>query len=412
MIMEEKMNNNIFNNEKFQYLVNILVDEALQVLESYKNGSFGGTGIECAILADPRLAIDDYVFSHKGKDIAKNITKKLKDLKAKGDKDSQYLRALGDPGKMFRIKLLRDDEIFVINKKILRHKIAILMRFPCSSAGENLRAKIINFDIIKKRIEIYVKLGKLKKFQSKMLLDIYRNTPNSVFIYSGSTRVKGLLGGMDNDTDGCMLMVGKDLKIFEGRISRSVDIPDELGKNINIKFANISELMTSVYLASLATGNTVVGVFCVYNSCASTVLQNLNNKKIIKKLQDNIDEEYGKEHGNAQYIRRYDDISDLSMDQVMNKKIEQMTLDFVGSDRSEQSIKNYLLDCLAVAPAVIGMIIDSAKTGLTVFDPLCFLLKDVEQARRNYTPTIIWNEQIAQFEVVEHKVFNKEEKVK
>ena len=406
------MNNNIFNNEKFQYLVNILVDEALQVLESYKNGSFGGTGIECAILADPRLAIDDYVFSHKGKDIAKNITKKLKDLKAKGDKDSQYLRALGDPGKMFRIKLLRDDEIFVINKKILRHKIAILMRFPCSSAGENLRAKIINFDIIKKRIEIYVKLGKLKKFQSKMLLDIYRNTPNSVFIYSGSTRVKGLLGGMDNDTDGCMLMVGKDLKIFEGRISRSVDIPDELGKNINIKFANISELMTSVYLASLATGNTVVGVFCVYNSCASTVLQNLNNKKIIKKLQDNIDEEYGKEHGNAQYIRRYDDISDLSMDQVMNKKIEQMTLDFVGSDRSEQSIKNYLLDCLAVAPAVIGMIIDSAKTGLTVFDPLCFLLKDVEQARRNYTPTIIWNEQIAQFEVVEHKVFNKEEKVK
>lgn len=406
------MNNSIFNNEKFQYLVNILVDEALQVLESYKNGSFGGTGIECAILADPRLAIDDYVFSHKGKDIAKNITKKLKDLKAKGDKDSQYLRALGDPGKMFRIKLLRDDEIFVINKKILRHKITILMRFPCSSAGENLRAKIINFDIIKKRIEIYVKLGKLKKFQSKMLLDIYRNTPNSVFIYSGSTRVKGLLGGMDNDTDGCMLMVGEDLKIFKGRISRSVDIPDELGKNINIKFANISELMTSVYLASLATGNTVVGVFCVYNSCASTVLQNLNNKKIIKKLQDNIDEEYGKEHGNAQYIRRYDDISDLSMDQVMNKKIEQMTLDFVGSDRSEQSIKNYLLDCLAVAPAVIGMIIDSAKTGLTVFDPLCFLLKDVEQARRNYTPTIIWNEQIAQFEVVEHKVFNKEEKVK
>ena len=396
---------NILENVKFQYLVNILVDEALQVLDSYKKGSFGDTGIECAILADPRLAIDDYVFSHKGKDIAKNITKKLKNLKAKGDKDSQYLRALGDPGNMFGIKLLRDDEIFVTNKKTLRHKIAILMRFPCSSAGENLRAKIINFNTIKKRIEIYVKLGKLRKFQTKMLLDIYRNTPNSVFIYSGSTKVKGLLGGMDNDTDGCMIMVGEDLKIFEGRISRSVDIPDELGKNINIKFADISELMTGVYLASLATGNTAVGVFCVYNSCASTVLQNLNNKKVIKKLQDNIAEEYGEEHGNAPYIRRYDDITDLSMDQVMNKKIEQMTLNFVGSDRSEQSIKNYLL-------AVIGMIIDSAKTGLTVFDPLCFLLKDIEQARRNYTPTIIWNEQIAQFEVVEHKIFNKKEKVK
>ena len=406
------MNNNILSNEKFQYIVSILVNEALQVLDSYKKGSFGGTGIECAILADPRLAIDDYVFSHKGKDIAKNITKKLKNLKAKGDKDSQYLRALGDPGNMFGIKLLRDDEIFVTNKKTLRHKIAILMRFPCSSAGENLRAKIINFNTIKKRIEIYVKLGKLRKFQAKMLLDIYRNTPNSVFIYSGSTKVKGLLGGMDNDTDGCMIMVGEDLKIFEGRISRSVDIPDELGKNINIKFADISELMTEVYLASLATGNTAVGVFCVYNSCTSTVLQNLNNKKVIKKLQDNIAEEYGKEHGNAPYIRRYDDITDLSMDQVMNKKIEQMTLNFVGSDRSEQSIKNYLLDCLSVAPAVIGMIIDSAKTGLTVFDPLCFLLKDIEQARRNYTPTIIWNEQIAQFEVVEHKIFNKKEKVK
>lgn len=402
--------NSILSNEKFQYIVNILVDEALQVLESYKRGSFGGTGIECAILADPRLAMNDYIFSHKGKDIAKNITKKLKNLKAKGDKNSQYLRALGDPGKMFGIKLLRDDEIFTMNKKTLRYKIAILMRFPCSSNGENLRAKVINFNTIKKRIEIYVKLKKLKEFQAKMLLDIFMNAPKSIFIYSGSTKVKGLLGGMDNDTDGCMVMVGEDLKIFEGRISRSVDIPDELGKNISITFADISELMTGVYLASLATGNTAVGVFCVYNSCASTVLQNLNSKKVIKKLQNNIAEEYGKEHGNAPYVRRFDDNSDLTMDKVMNDRIKEMTLDFVGSDRSKESIKNYLLDCLAVAPAVIGMIIDSAKTGLTVFDPLCFLLKDIEQARRNYTPTVVWNEQIAQFEVVEHKVFNKEEK--
>lgn len=402
--------NSILSNEKFQYIVNILVDEALQVLESYKRGSFGGTGIECAILADPRLAMNDYIFSHKGKDIAKNITKKLKDLKAKGDKNSQYLRALGDPGKMFGIKLLRDDEIFTMNKKTLRYKIAILMRFPCSSNGENLRAKVINFNTIKKRIKIYVKLKKLKEFQAKMLLDIFMNAPKSIFIYSGSTKVKGLLGGMDNDTDGCMVMIGEDLKIFEGRISRSVDIPDELGKNISITFADISELMTGVYLASLATGNTAVGVFCVYNSCASTVLQNLNSKKVIKKLQNNIAEEYGKEHGNAPYVRRFDDNSDLTMDKVMNDRIKEMTLDFVGSDRSKESIKNYLLDCLAVAPAVIGMIIDSAKTGLTVFDPLCFLLKDIEQARRNYTPTVVWNEQIAQFEVVEHKVFNKEEK--
>lgn len=401
---------NILENVKFQYLVNILVDEALQVLESYKKGSFGGTGIECAILADPRLAVDNYIYSHKGKDIAKNITKKLKNLKAKGDKNSQYLRALGDPGKMFGIKLLRDDEIFTMNKKTLRYKIAILMRFPCSSNGENLRARVINFNTIKKRIEIYVKLKKLKEFQAKMLLDIFMNAPKSIFIYSGSTKVKGLLGGMDNDTDGCMVMVGEDLKIFEGRISRSVDIPDELGKNISITFADISELMTGVYLASLATGNTAVSVFCVYNSCASTVLQNLNSEKVIKKLQNNIAEEYGKEHGNAPYVRRFDDSSDLTMDKVMNDRVKEMTLDFVGSDRSKESIKNYLLDCLAVAPAVIGMIIDSAKTGLTVFDPLCFLLKDIEQARRNYTPTVVWNEQIAQFEVVEHKVFNKEEK--
>lgn len=400
---------NILENVKFQYLVNILVDEALQVLESYKKGSFGGTGIECAILANPRLAVDNYIYSHKGKEIAKNITKKLKNLKAKGDKNSQYLRALGDPGKMFGIKLLRDDEIFTMNKKTLRYKIAILMRFPCSSNGENLRARVTNFNTVKKRIEIYVKLKKLKEFQAKMLLDIFMNAPKSIFIYSGSTKVKGLLGGMDNDTDGCMVMVGEDLKIFEGRISRSVDIPDELGKNISITFADISELMTGVYLASLATGNTAVGVFCVYNSCASTVLQNLNNEKVIKKLQNNIAEEYGKEHGNAPYVRRFDDSSDLIMDKVMNDRIKEMTFDFVGSDRSKESIKNYLLDCLAVAPAVIGMIIDSAKTGLTVFDPLCFLLKDIEQARRNYTPTVVWNEQIAQFEVVEHKVFNKEE---
>lgn len=401
---------NIMSNEKFMYLVDLLVAEAVQCLESYKRGSFGGTGIECAVLADPRLAADNYIFSHKGKDIAKNATTKIKDLKSRGDKDSQYLRALGDPGKMFNVKLVKDNEIYVTNKKTLRHKIAVLMRFPCSSAGEMLKARIIGFDTIKKRVEAYVRKGKLKPFQAKMILNVFKNLPESVFIYSGSTYVKGLLGGMDNDTDGCMVMVGEDLKIFEGRKSRSVDIPDELGANVSIRFANLSELMTGVYLASLATGNTAVGVFCVYNSCASTVLQNLKNKKLIKKLQDNIAAEYGSDHGNAPYERHYDNHSDLTMDEVMNKKIEKMTLDFVGSDRSEQSIKNYLLDCLSVAPAVIGMIIDSAKTGLTVFDPLCFLLKDIEQARRNYSPTIIWNEQIARFEVVEHKVFNKEEK--
>lgn len=399
---------NIMSNEKFMYLVDLLVAEAIQCLESYKRGSFGGTGIECAILADPRLATDNYIFSHKGKDIAKNATTRIKDLKSRGDKDSQYLRALGDPGKMFGVKLVKDNEIYATNKKTLKHKNAVLMRFPCSSAGEMLKARIISFNNIKKRIEAYVRKGKLKQFQAQMLLNIYKNTPESVFIYSGSTYVKGLLGGMDNDTDGCMVLVGEDLKIFKGRKSRSVDIPDELGANMSIRFANISELMTGVYLASLATGNTAVGVFCVYNSCASTVLQNLNNKKVVKKLQNNIVAEYGSSHGNAPYERHYDDHNNLTMDQVMNKCIEQMTLDFVGSDRSEQSIKNYLLDCLSVAPAVIGMIIDSAKTGLTVFDPLCFLLKDIEQARRNYSPTIIWNEQIARFEIVENKVFNKE----
>ena len=54
----------ILSNEKFQYLVDLLVNEAVQCLESYKKGSFGGTGIECAILADPRLATDKIGRAH------------------------------------------------------------------------------------------------------------------------------------------------------------------------------------------------------------------------------------------------------------------------------------------------------------------------------------------------------------
>lgn len=89
------------------------------------------------------------------------------------------------------------------------------------------------------------------------------------------------------------------------------------------------------------------------------------------------------------------------MEDVRNAKIESITMSFVASDRSATSIKAYLEDMLEAAPAVIGMIIDSAKTGLKVWDPLSFMFDGIKQARRSAPPKIKWNEEESKFFVEE-----------
>ena len=47
------------------------------------------------------------------------------------------------------------------------------------------------------------------------------------------------------------------------------------------------------------------------------------------------------------------------------------------------------------------MIIDSAKTGLQVWDPLSFMFDGIKQARRSCPPKIKWNEEKSEFFVEE-----------
>ncbi|PEY46461.1 hypothetical protein CN359_30945, partial [Bacillus thuringiensis] len=92
---------------------------------------------------------------------------------------------------------------------------------------------------------------------------------------------------------------------------------------------------------------------------------------------------------------------DIKMEDVRNTMIESITMSFVKSDRSVASIQAYLEDMLEAAPAVIGMIIDSAKTGLKVWDPLSFMFDGIKQARRSAPPKIKWNEEESKFFVEE-----------
>lgn len=382
---------------KKEYLVNKLTEETVRQYESYIKGSFGGTGVDAAILADSRVAYDPYVFSAKAASIARNMSKVIKSLKMSGDSDSRYLRGAGDTMWMFTQGILSDNEVLISNKRLLKYNEAFVVRFPHSARGEFAHVLFVDKHEYIER----VKVSNIKDDFKHLAIEVAKSLPETTFLCSGSSVFKGLTGGSDFDTDGFMFLVGEDAIIFEDWKQRSVDIPDDVGKFFSISFNNFSELMQGVFEANISTGNTDIGNFCVATSTAITVLQNLSNKELIERLQENIAKEFGNEFGNGVYQRKFDDANDISMDRVRNNAIKKASEEFIQSNRSIQSISNYLLDMLEAAPAVIGMIIDSAKTGLQVWDPLTFMFDGIKQARRSCPPRIKWNEEKSEFFVEE-----------
>jgi len=382
---------------KKEYLVNKLTEETVRQYESYTKGSFGGTGVDAAILADSRVAYDPYVFSAKAASIARNMSKVIKSLKMSGDSDSRYLRGAGDTMWMFTQGILSDNEVLISNKRLLKYNEAFVVRFPHSARGEFAHVLFVDKHEYIER----VKVSDIKDAFKHLAIEVAKSLPETTFLCSGSSVFKGLTGGSDFDTDGFMFLVGEDAIIFEDWKQRSVNIPDDVGESSNISFNNFSELMQGVFEANISTGNTDVGNFCVATSTAITVLQNLSNKELIERLQENIAKEFGNEFGGSVYQRRFDDTNDIAMDRVRNDAIKKASEKFIQSNRSIQSISNYLLDMLEAAPAVIGMIIDSAKTGLQVWDPLTFMFDGIKQARRSCPPRIKWNEEKSKFFVEE-----------
>lgn len=383
---------------KKQYLIEKLTAEIVRQFESYTKGSFGGTGVDSAILADNHVAYNPYVFSAKANSLARNMSKVVKSLKMSGDSDSRYLRGAGDTTWMFSKSILADDEVVVSNKKLLKHKVAYVVRFPHSARSEFAIVRLVS----KEEYIDRVKKSDLKPAFKMLAIEVAKSLPETTFLCSGSSVFKGLTGGSDFDTDGFMFLVGEDAQIFAGWKQRSVDIPDDIGETSSVTFNNFSELMEGVFKANISTGNTEVGEFCIATSTAITVLQNLDNEELISKLQENISKEFGNEFdGSVEYSRYYVGDENIAMENVRNAKIESITMSFVASDRSAASIKAYLEDMLEAAPAVIGMIIDSAKTGLKVWDPLSFMFDGIKQARRSAPPKIKWNEEKSKFFVEE-----------
>lgn len=383
---------------KKQYLINKLTEEIVSQFESYTKGSFGGTGVDAAILADSRVAYDPYVFSAKANSIARNMSKVIKSLKMSGDSDSRYLRGAGDTTWMFAKGILEDNEVLVANKRLLQHEEAYVVRFPHSAKSEFAHVNMLGKAEYIERVEN----SNIKPAFKMLAIEVAKSLPETTFLCSGSSVFKGLTGGSDFDTDGFMFLVGEDAQIFADWKQRSVDIPDDIGEASSVTFANFSELMEGVFKANISTGNTDVGKFCVATSTAITILQNLDNAELINRLQENITKNFGNEFdGGLEYSRYYTGNEDIAMEDVRNNKIQNITMSFVNSDRSAESIKAYLEDMLEAAPAVIGMIIDSAKTGLKVWDPLSFMFDGIIQARRSAPPKIKWNEEESKFFVEE-----------
>ena len=81
--------------------------------------------------------------------------------------------------------------------------------------------------------------------------------------------------------------------------------------------------------------------------------------------------------------QRHFNVGDIHEDECSNDIVIALYEEFLNSDMSNESILNYFVDILIIAPSLIGHIIDMAKAGPgTAFDPLGEMLKGIHSMRR------------------------------
>ena len=101
----------------------------------------------------------------------------------------------------------------------------------------------------------------------------------------------------------------------------------------------------------------------------SSILEdNEESALAMDKVRKNL-EGVQEEHTNKEYIRLFSDDESIAEGVLSNAFFKNMFKAFVDSNRSNESILNYLLDCVHIGAAVGGMTIDMAKTALDLFSP-------------------------------------------
>lgn len=405
---------------------NAIQNAVLNTIHKSFEGSFDGAIQDKLLFVNGnRLFTDKKVAYQKINSAAKNVTKKTRDLKGSLAKESRLLVGVVDPFREYIDGGVLEEEQAIIHnslynkmKKYANEDNTInfaALRSP--TCGEFYKGKLLSVNMMIKNLigrkdEIIAKMiSELKQklvengkelleeqiahicerrffhcIEKLTMLDV-----NCVMV-TGSEYFKSCTGGSDFDTDKFCIFVGSDLIFFENRKNFSVAIPAEMGEGELISFKGRHDMLNKTFHMLLKlTTTTVDEQMSLQSRIVAFISSILEGKEeaypAMNRVRKNL-EEIQKEHTNKEYVRLFTDDEDVAEGILSNTFFKQMFKTFVDSNRSNDSILNYLLDCVHIGAAVGGMTIDMAKTALDLFSPFMSFMDGISQKRRS-NPSLV-----------------------
>lgn len=405
---------------------NAIQNAVVETIHSSFEGSFDGAIQDKLLFVNSnRLFEDKKVAYQKINSAAKNVTKKTRDLKGSLAKESRLLVGTVDPfreyidgGVLEEGQAIIHNDLYRRMKKYAKEDGTIdfaALRSP--TCGEFYKGELSSVDMMIKNLvsrkdEIVAKM--IEELKQKLeengkelteeqiahicerrfyhciekltMLDV-----NCVMV-TGSEYFKSCTGGSDFDTDKFCIFVGPDLIFFENRQNFSVAIPAEMGEGELISFRGRHDMLNKTFHMLLKLTTTTVDEQMMLQSrivaFISSILEgNEESALAMDKVRKNL-EGVQEEHTNKGYVRLFSDDQDIKEGVLSNAFFKKMFKSFVDSDRSNDSILNYLLDCVHIGAAVGGMTIDMAKTALDLFSPFIGFMDGISQKRRS-NPSLV-----------------------
>ena len=433
------------------YVAQIAKKEVTAKINSHFNGNFHGSEVDRAVALMPEILKEDQQIGIGfTKSIVDALNKMIENSKWNSDCGSFMATAEVDPVLKFSsIRIVKEHEIGISNAKFVRTlrkcgyrtvdaygnesspeikemlinaksdkelldlvltlELGIKaegIRFP--HAGESYKAVIrpatYFIDLLKDRYNMYIKnaveyliskgvkqnLEKLAEGLVDAAADELKMIPVSGFICTGSELFKMSQGGSDHDTDKHLWLVGSDADMYDGKIHYMVGIKSETATQGLLEANSYAKFIESVFVSGLTDMN--VGK---YVNKSSLVLEIVGTRgtdifakscNIIRKnLEVKVDM-------SKQAYQRHFNVGDIHEDECSNDVVIALYEEFLNSNLSNESILNYFVDILIIAPSLIGHIIDMAKAGPgTAFDPIGEMLKGIHSMRRKQYACIDFN---------------------
>lgn len=405
---------------------NAIQNAVINIIHDSFEGSFDGAIQDKLLFVNNnKLFTDKKIAYQKISSATKNVTKKTRDLKGSLAKESRLLVGTVDPfreyidgGVLEEGQAIIHNDLYKKMKKYAKEDGTIdfaALRSP--TCGEFYKGELSSVDmmiknLVEKKEEIIAKMivelkQKLEENDKELsdeqiahicerrfyhciekltMLDV-----NCVMV-TGSEYFKSCTGGSDFDTDKFCIFVGPDLVFFENRQNFSVVIPAEMGEGELISFRGRHDMLNKTFHMLLKLTTTTVDEQMSLQSRIVAFISSILEQKeesllAMDKVRKNL-EEIQEEHTNKEYSRMFSDIEDVKEGVLSNAFFKQMFKTFVDSNRNNDSILNYLLDCVHIGAAVGGMTIDMAKTALDLFSPFMGFLDGISQKRRS-NPSLV-----------------------